>query len=42
MLPPRAANELRVLVDDLDAVLLRRTHHEPQAAPELAWWHRRC
>jgi hypothetical protein len=42
MLPPRAAGELRVRVERLDAVLLARTHHEPLAEPELAWWHRRC
>lgn len=41
MLPPRASGELRARVDDLDAVLLQRTHHEPQASSELAWWHRR-
>ncbi len=42
MLPPRAAAELRVQIERLDAVLLRRTHYEPMADPELAWWHRRC
>ena len=42
MLPSSAAAELRVQVESLDNVLLRRTHHEPVAAPELAWWHRRC
>ncbi|MEU3604557.1 hypothetical protein AB0E83_03735 [Streptomyces sp. NPDC035033] len=42
MLPPSAAAELRVQVESLDASLLRRTHHEPVADPELAWWHRRC
>lgn len=42
MLPPRAAAELYVQVERLDEVLLRRTHHEPTADPELAWWHRRC
>ncbi|MFB7255398.1 hypothetical protein [Streptomyces nojiriensis] len=42
MLPPRAAAELRGRVERLDEVLLRRTHHEPMADPELAWWHRRC
>lgn len=42
MLPPRAAAELRVKVERLDEVLLRRTHHEPMADSELAWWHRRC
>ncbi|PYC79516.1 hypothetical protein C7C46_14245 [Streptomyces tateyamensis] len=41
-LPPRAAGELRVRVERLDAVLLRRTHHEPSADQGLAWWHRRC
>lgn len=42
MLPPRAAAELRVQIERLDEVLLRRTHHEPTADSELAWWHRRC
>ncbi|GAA3085928.1 hypothetical protein GCM10017562_64910 [Streptomyces roseofulvus] len=42
MLPPRAAGELRVQVERLDAALLRRTYHEPSEDPELAWWHRRC
>ncbi|MFJ6048453.1 hypothetical protein [Streptomyces sp. NPDC092307] len=42
LLPPKAATELRVRVEDLDRVLLRRTHHEPSADPDLAWWHRRC
>lgn len=42
MLPPSAAVELQVQVEGLDEVLLRRTHHEPTAEPELAWWHRRC
>lgn len=42
MLPSRAAGELWVQVERLDVVLLRRTHHEPVADPELAWWHRRC
>lgn len=42
MLPPRAAGELRMQVERLDAVLLGRTQHEPMTAPELAWWHRRC
>lgn len=42
MLPPRAAAELRVQVERLDAVLLGRTQHELTADPELAWWHRRC
>ncbi|MFJ9075242.1 hypothetical protein ACIRO3_08290 [Streptomyces sp. NPDC102278] len=42
MLPPRSAAELRARIDPLDAVLLRRTHHEPAADPGLAWWHRRC
>ncbi|MFF7381217.1 hypothetical protein [Streptomyces griseoluteus] len=42
MLPPRAAAELRSLVDHLDEVLIGRTHHEPVADPELGWWHRRC
>jgi hypothetical protein len=42
MLPPKAAAELRVRVERLDEVLLRRTHHDPAADPELAWWHRRC
>lgn len=41
-LPPRAATELRVRIERLDEILLRRTHHEPAADPELAWWHRRC
>ncbi|MFJ1618578.1 hypothetical protein ACIODT_39710 [Streptomyces sp. NPDC088251] len=41
MLPPRAAAELQMQVERLDVVLLGRTHHEPMAAPELAWWHRR-
>ncbi|MFB6898064.1 hypothetical protein [Streptomyces hydrogenans] len=41
-LPPRAAAELRVRVERLDDVLLRRTHHEPASDPESAWWHRRC
>ncbi len=41
-LPPKAASELRVQVELLDAVLLGRTHHEPTEDPELAWWHRRC
>ena len=30
------------LPERLDAVLLRRTHHEPTEDPGLAWWHRRC
>ncbi len=42
MLPSRAAGELRVQLDRLDVVLLGRTHHEPTADAELAWWHRRC
>ncbi|MEV4940453.1 hypothetical protein [Streptomyces zaomyceticus] len=42
MLPPRAAGELRVQVERLDAVLVGRTYHEPVAEPGLAWWHRRC
>ncbi|MFD3465444.1 hypothetical protein ACFWWM_03580 [Streptomyces sp. NPDC058682] len=42
MLPPKAAAELRVQVERLDEVLLGRTHHDPAADPELAWWHRRC
>ncbi|WP_158791438.1 hypothetical protein [Streptomyces sp. NRRL WC-3549] len=42
MLPPRAAGELRMRVERLDGVLLERTHHEPMADPETAWWHRRC
>ncbi|WP_445394728.1 hypothetical protein ACSMX9_15520 [Streptomyces sp. LE64] len=42
MLPARAASELRAAVAELDAVLLRRTHHDPQSSEELAWWHRRC
>jgi hypothetical protein len=42
MLPPRAASELRVQVERLDAVLLGRTHHEPTEDPEVAWWHHRC
>ncbi|WP_329389038.1 hypothetical protein OG625_35100 [Streptomyces sp. NBC_01351] len=42
MLPSRAAAELRVRIERLDAVLLGRTRHEPTADPELAWWHRRC
>jgi hypothetical protein len=42
MLPPRAAAELRVQIERLDLALLGRTHHEPMAEPELAWWHRRC
>ena len=42
MLPPRAAGELRLRVERLDLVLLGRTHHEPMADRELAWWHRRC
>lgn len=41
MLPPKAAGELRVQVERLDAVLLGRTHYEPTEDPELAWWHRR-
>ncbi|MFI2779097.1 hypothetical protein [Streptomyces sp. ALB3] len=41
-LPPWAAAELRVRVERLDEVLLRRTRHEPMADPESAWWHRRC
>ncbi|MFD7909516.1 hypothetical protein ACFV30_02160 [Streptomyces sp. NPDC059752] len=42
MLPPKAAAALRVQVECLDQVLLGRTHHDPAADPELAWWHRRC
>lgn len=42
MLPPGAARELRVQVERLDTVLLRRTHREPTAEARLAWWHRRC
>ncbi|MFI1250432.1 hypothetical protein ACH4TY_27620 [Streptomyces anulatus] len=42
MLPTSAAAELRVRVESLDEVLLRRTHHEPMTDPELSWWHRRC
>ncbi|MFG3098699.1 hypothetical protein [Streptomyces sp. NPDC048202] len=42
MLPRKAAAELYVQVERLDEVLLGRTHHEPAAGPELAWWHRRC
>lgn len=42
MLPASADAELRAQVESLDEVLLRRTHHEPMADPELAWWHRRC
>ncbi|WP_051858963.1 hypothetical protein [Streptomyces xanthophaeus] len=42
LLPSRAAAQLRAPTELLDAVLLRRTHHEPAADPELAWWHRRC
>ncbi|MEU0687604.1 hypothetical protein [Streptomyces uncialis] len=42
MLPPRAAAELRLQIEHLDLVLLERTHQEPMADPEPAWWHRRC
>lgn len=42
MLPSRAAAELQGKIDRLDAVLLRRTHHDPTVDPELSWWHRRC
>ncbi|MFF8958528.1 hypothetical protein [Streptomyces sp. NPDC014894] len=42
LLPPKAAAELRVRVERLDAVLLGRTHHDPAADPDLEWWHRRC
>ncbi|WP_030718011.1 hypothetical protein [Streptomyces sp. NRRL S-237] len=42
LLPPKAATELRVRVEGLDLVLLRRTHHEPLSDPDAAWWHRRC
>ncbi|GJF31524.1 hypothetical protein KNE206_42240 [Kitasatospora sp. NE20-6] len=42
MLPPGAGGELRLQVERLDVALLGRTHHEPSADPELAWWHRRC
>ncbi|MFG2972984.1 hypothetical protein ACGFYY_08260 [Streptomyces sp. NPDC048331] len=42
LLPPRAAAALRIRVEELDLVLLRRTHHEPSADPDAAWWHRRC
>ncbi|MEO3974752.1 hypothetical protein [Streptomyces sp. CAU 1734] len=42
MLPPGAAAELRIRVERLDAVLLERTHPEPAADPEPAWWHHRC
>ncbi|MFJ1757003.1 hypothetical protein [Kitasatospora sp. NPDC088134] len=40
-LPSRAAAELRRRVEHLDAVLLRRTYHEPSADPAAEWWHRR-
>ncbi|MBD0676693.1 hypothetical protein BU198_39900 [Streptomyces sp. CBMA156] len=42
MLPPRAGAELRSHVERLDLVHLGRTHQEPSADPESAWWHRRC
>lgn len=42
MLPPHAGSEVRALVDALDAVLLRRSLHDPRTSPELRWWHRRC
>ncbi|MFD9539423.1 hypothetical protein [Streptomyces sp. NPDC060022] len=42
LLPPRASAELRAQVGRLDEVLLGRTHHEPAADAESAWWHRRC
>ncbi|WP_354643726.1 hypothetical protein [Kitasatospora camelliae] len=42
VLPGRAAGELRNLVEELDAVLLRRTHHDPQTPADLPWWYRRC
>ncbi|GGX52252.1 hypothetical protein [Streptomyces fructofermentans] len=41
LLPPRAATELRVRVERLDVLLLRRTHHEPPADPDSPWWHGR-
>ncbi|MFE6049217.1 hypothetical protein ACFQ6N_00490 [Kitasatospora sp. NPDC056446] len=42
VLPAPAARELRVLVEAMDDVLLRRTHHDPQTSPDLPWWRRRC
>ncbi|MGH8877813.1 MAG: hypothetical protein ACRD0P_10790 [Stackebrandtia sp.] len=42
MLPASAAAELRVQVESLDEVLLRRTHHEPASNPDWSWWNRRC
>lgn len=41
-LPSRRACELRVLVERIDAVMLRKTVADPRASPDLPWWHRRC
>lgn len=40
-LPRRRADELRALVERIDAVLLRKTVPNPRASPDLSWWHRR-
>lgn len=40
-LPGRRVRELRVLVERIDAVVLRKTIANPRAAPDLPWWHRR-
>jgi hypothetical protein len=41
-LPPRAARELRGLVDPLDELYLSRSWPDPTVSPNEGWWARRC
>src|SRR5258708_5357721 len=41
-LPPRAARELRHLVEPLDELYAARSWHDPFASPDDGWWARRC
>ncbi|MER6184692.1 hypothetical protein [Streptomyces sp. NPDC001652] len=37
-LPTRSARELRALLHDLDAVILRRARVLPYSSPGVSWW----
>ncbi|NNN34092.1 hypothetical protein HLK59_27760 [Streptomyces sp. S3(2020)] len=37
-LPTKSARELRALLDELDAVILRRARVLPYSSPDVPWW----